>query len=312
VSQQVKLQTNNTEYASQEDEIDLRELWFLLWKSKWVILIITLCFTSASLFYSLSLPNEYKSTAILLPASASGTSSLSKLAGQFGGLATLAGVNLGAAESGDKTAVAMELIKTWGFLEDFIIDNNLELEVFAVKGWDKANNKVLIDASIYNEEESIWVKSKPTSWKLFSEIKGRISVGQNAKTGLVSLTVEHYSPYVAKRWVDLLVVAINNHIQMRDKAEALSSIKYLKQQIRKTNITEMRTIFYQLIEEQTKTLMLAEISSEYVFKTLSSAKVAEQKSKPKRSIIVVVGMLLGGGISVLFILFCAFIRKLKD
>ena len=48
--------------------------------------------------------------------------------------------------------------------------------------------------------------------------------------------------------------------------------------------------------------MLAEVSDEYVFKTLSEAKVAEKKSKPKRALICVLGLLLGGMISVMFVL----------
>ncbi len=70
----------------------------------------------------------------------------------------------------------------------------------------------------------------------------------------------------------------------------------------------MQSVFYQLIEEQTKTLMLAEVSDEYVFKTLSPARVEEQKSKPKR-IVVVLGFILGGFLSLLVVLFRYFTSK---
>ena len=295
-------------YLPQDDEIDLRELASAIWQGKWIILCITALFAAASVFYALSLPNEYKSTAILAPASTSSSSALSNLAGQFGGLASLAGVNLGGSDGGDKTTIAIELMKTWGFLEDFIKSNRLEVEVFAAKGWDKNQNKLLVDETLYNEKTSTWTL-EPTSWKLFQKIKNRINISQDKKTGLVSLSVEHYSPYVAKRWVDLLVVAINQHMQAQDRKEALNSIEYLKSQINKTNIAEMRTIFYQLIEEQTKTLMLAEISEEYVFKTLSPSKVAEVKSKPKRALIVVLAVMLGGMLSIIWVLVRYFIQK---
>jgi len=304
---------------SQSDEIDLRELWSSIWKGKWLIICIATVFVVSSVFYALSIPDEYKSTAILAPASTSSSSSLSSLAGQFGGLASLAGVNLGGASGGDKTTIAIELMKTWGFLEDFIKNNKIEVEVFAAKGWDKSTRKLLIDETVYDAKTSTWVSDivpsrqdgtlAPTSWALFQKIKNKISVNQESKTGLISLSIEHYSPFVAKRWVDLLVVAINQHMQLQDRKEALNSIKYLKAQIDNTNISEMRTIFYQLIEEQTKTLMLAEISDEYVFRTLSSAKVAEVKIKPKRALIVILGGVLGVILSMLFVLVRHFIYK---
>jgi LPS O-antigen subunit length determinant protein (WzzB/FepE family) len=71
----------------------------------------------------------------------------------------------------------------------------------------------------------------------------------------------------------------------------------------------MQTIFYQLIEEQTKTLMLAEIGDEYALKTLSAAKVPEEKSKPKRALIVVLGTLLGGMLAMMIVLVRYFSRK---
>jgi len=80
-----------------DDDIDLRELWNAIWVGKWLILAITILFTIGSVLYALSVPDEYKSTVLLAPASSSSSSSLSKLAGQFGGLASLAGINLGGA-----------------------------------------------------------------------------------------------------------------------------------------------------------------------------------------------------------------------
>ncbi|WP_293752386.1 Wzz/FepE/Etk N-terminal domain-containing protein [uncultured Paraglaciecola sp.] len=304
---------------SKSDEIDLRELWSTIWKGKWLIICITSVFTVSSVFYALSIPDVYKSTAILAPASTSSSSTLSSLAGQFGGFASLAGINLGGSSGGDKTTIAIALIKTWGFLEDFIKNNKIEVEVFAAKGWDRSTRKLLIDQNLYDTKTSTWVRGNvppsqdgtlvPTSWKLFQKIKNKINISQESKTGLISLSVEHYSPFVAKRWVDLLVLAINEHMQLQGRKEALNSIKYLKTQINNTNIAEMRTIFYQLIEEQTKTLMLAEISSEYVFRTLSSAKIAEVKIKPKRAFIVILGAVLGVMLSMLLVLVHHFIYK---
>jgi len=295
---------------SSDDEIDLRELWNIIWQGRWLIIAITSVFAVISVIVALSLPNEYKSTAILAPASSSSSSSLSTLAGQFGGLASLAGVNLGAGGAEDKSVVAMEIIKTWGFLEKFIYENNIEVEVFAAEGWNKAKNELVIDDDLYDVNTQKWVrdfdpaegqKAKPSSWELFEIIDEKISVSQDKKTGIINISVEYYSPQIAKEWVDKLVKAINAHMQKQDKEEATNSIGYLNKKIQETNVADMQTVFYQLIEEQTKTLMLAEVSDEYVFKTVSEAKAAEEKSKPKRALICVLGVMLGGMLSVIFV-----------
>ena len=262
--------------------------------------------------------NEYKSTVLLAPASSSSSSSLGKLAGQFGGLASLAGINLGGGGAEDKTVIAMEIVKTWGFLETFIIDNNIEVEVFAAKDWNRSSNQLVIDPDLYDVENKKWVRNfnpsrgqkvEPSSWELFEEFKDRVSVSQDKTSGLVSLSVEYYSPEIAKQWTDKLVKAINAHIQKQDREEATKSIAYLNEKIKETNIADMQSVFYQLIEEQTKTLMLAEVSNEYVFKTLSPAKVAEEKAKPKRALMAILGVILGGILSVVIVLIRNFKKK---
>lgn len=309
-------------YNNTDDEIGVKELWNAIWAGKLQIIAITAIFTIASLIYAISLPDEYKSTALLAPASSSSSSSLSKLAGQFGGLASLAGINLGRAGGAeDKSVIAMEIIKTWGFLEEFIKNNHLEVEVFATKGWSRGSNQIIIDPDLYDETNKKWVRefdvnkgqtAEPSSWELYKKIKDRVSVTQDKTSGLVSLTVEHYSPLVAKQWVDKLVKAINLSIQKQDKEDATKSIAYLNEKIAETNIADMQSVFYQLIEEQTQTLMLAEVSDEYVFKTLSRAKVAEEKTKPKRVLIVILGFMMGGILSVLVVLVRYFKSKLYN
>lgn len=276
------------------DDIDLRDLASVIWRGKLLVVILSFLAVIAGFFYAKTIPDQYRATAILAPASSSGPSSLSNIAGQLGGFASLAGVNLGSASAGNEVNMSIELMKTWGFLETFIISNGLEKEVSAVKSWDKEKNKLIYDANVYAQNEGEWVKGNaPTSWKMYKDIQDRIDVSYDQVSGLVSVNIDHYSPYVAKKWVELLIKEINQFMQMRDRKEAKESIAYLTQQIEKTNIAEMRTIFYQLIEEQTKTLMLAEINSEYIFKILSPPKLPEVKVKPNKIMIVILAGVFG-------------------
>jgi capsular polysaccharide biosynthesis protein len=301
-----------------EEELDFRDVLKAIWAGKWVSLIIMLFFVFGSVYFAKSLPNIYKSTAILAPASSSSSSSLSNLAAQFGGLASIAGVNIGKNGGSDKVTIAMKLLNTWGFLEEFVLTHGLGVEVLGIKGWDQELNRVIYNKRVAEGAESItWIESLdtqvvgsgiPSSWEVYQSINERIKMSRDVKTGLVTLSVEHFSPHLAKKWVDLLIKSINDFMREQDRREALDSISYLKSQINSTSISEMRSIFYQLIEEQTKTLMLAEISKEYVLKTISKAKVAEVRSKPKRALIVIAGAGLGCFIAIISSLFL-FYRK---
>ena len=88
-----------------------------------------------------------------------------------------------------------------------------------------------------------------------------------------------------------------------------SNIEYLQAQIEKTSIAEMKEVFYTIIQEQIKNKMLAEASPEYVFVAVNPSMLPEEKSQPKRALICVVGALIGGILSVLFILVTFLIRE---
>ena len=291
-----------------DDEIDLRELFGVLWAGRLKILVITAVFALASVVYALSVPNQYKATALLSPAQSSG-GGLSGALGQLGGLASLAGVSIGGGESSE-AQVAQEIMKSWNFIEGFIKSNDLAVEIYAAEGWSKSSNSLQINSDLYDESDSQWLVENndtgelgpPSSWKLFQDFVEMLSVSEDKKSGLVSVSIEYYSPQIAKHWLDLYVAAINGHMQERKMAEVTRNITYLEAQIKKTNIAEMKEVFYTIIEEQIKSKMLAEASPDYAFVPVSPSMVPEEKSQPKRALICILGTLLGGMLSVLWVL----------
>lgn len=300
---------------NQDDELDLRELFAIIWKGKWLIIAITFVFALASVAIALWLPDEYKATVVVQPNESGSDGKLASLAGQFGGLASLAGINLGAGESSD-AIIAMEILSSWGFAEQFIEKHQLAVPLFAATGWEQSSNSLILDEDLYDPEKDKWVREppkgktvNPTSWELYEEFKELITVNQDKETGLITISVIHYSPIIAKQWADWLVQDINRHMKERALIEANKSIKYLEEQINETSIAEIRTVFSELIQEQHKTKMLAQVSDEYVFKTVSVAKVPEEKEKPKRLLIVIIGVFVGGAISVASVVIRNYFKK---
>lgn len=290
-----------------DDEIDLRELFSVLWNGKKLIIGITAIFALVSVFYALSIPNQYRATALVSPAQGSG-GGLSGALGQLGGLASLAGVSIGGGESSE-AQVAQEIMRSRGFIEEFISENNLAVEVFAAEGWDIGSNQLELDSDIYDVDSLLWVRDapagktgEPSGWELFKQFSGMFSVSEDKNTGMVSISVEYFSPELAKEWVDRLVIGINQHMQSRKLEKVNINIQYLEAQIQKTSIAEMREVFYTIIEEQIKSKMLAEASPEYAFVTVSPAMVPEEKSQPKRALICILGTLLGGMLATLIVL----------
>ena len=150
------VQSHNNNIA--DDEIDLRELFAVIWQGKWLIIAITALFAVASVVYAMNQPNIYKSEALLAACRARASSGgLAGLAGQFGGLASLAGVNLGGGSS-NKAQLAIEVLKSRQFTSDFIQKHNILSDLMAAKSWDMQANKVIYDSEIFDAQNNKWIR----------------------------------------------------------------------------------------------------------------------------------------------------------
>lgn len=294
----------------EDDEIDLAELWHAIWSGKLLIIVISSIFAISSIIYAINQPDIYRASTLLAPSSEQGgAGGLAKMAGQFGGLASLAGINLGSGAN-DKTGLALEVLKSRVFIEEFINKHQLIVPLIAAQGWDAESKELILNDKVYEKTADTWlVKSVPSPWQAYKAFIANLTITKSAETGMITLAIEHYSPEVATQWLLWLVNDINSTMREQDKVEAQNSIDYLSKKLQETQLADMQTVFYQLIEEQTKTIMLAEVSQEYVLKTIDPANAPEEKAKPKRALIVVLGTMLGGVLSLLIVLIRYFNNK---
>ncbi|GHW29684.1 regulator of length of O-antigen component of lipopolysaccharide chains [Vibrio cholerae] len=302
--------------AMADDEIDLRELFKALWQGKWIIIAVTFVFAVGSVLFALSQPNIYKADTLLAPAESSGSGGLAKMAGQLGGLATLAGVNLGSGES-SQTELAAQVMKSRQFIQHFIEKYELLVPLMAGKEWDLSSNQLIINNELYDEQTRTWLRepqglrgAKPTAQEAHETfIKEILTVSTDKTSGLYTVSVSHYSPFIAQQWATWLVEEINQVMRERTIAETTQNLNYLQEQLQRTSVADMQATFYKLIEEQTKSLMLAEVQDEFVFKVVDPAVVPELKAGPKRALICVLGTLLGGMLGVAMVLVRFAFRK---
>lgn len=299
---------------SGDDVVDLRALFALLWAGKWLIGGVTFVGAVVSVVVVLTLPNIYRAEALLAPNNQEAAGGLSALATQYGGLASLAGINLGR-NAGDKTSLGLEILKSRQFVTEFIERRDILVPLMAAKAWNPESGTLEIDPELFDEAAARWIrpvsppkKTAPSSQEAYVEFMGLLSVRQDDKSGLVTLSIEHRSATVAKEWVDWLVDDLNSTIMRQDVAEAEQAIAYLNRQIKNISLAGLQGVFFGLIEEQTKTIMLAQVTDEYLLKTIDPAIAPEVKSKPKRSLIVILATILSSILAVAVVLILASIR----
>ena len=298
------METSNTKDM---DNIDIKAIYFLIWKRKYFVLKILSLFFILSVVLAIFTPNIYSSKALLAPANLE--DSLSAKLGEFSSLSGFSGLSL-LGENADPSVEAVQRVISYDFFNDYVLPN-IQLEnLFAVKKWIPESNTIEYKARIYDAKTKKWVRDvkfpfqpKPSSQEAYEVYEEIINISQDRRTSFVSISIEHQSPHIAKKWLDLIISNINESMREEDKENASNAIIFLNETSKTTNNNQLKEAIAILLEDQMQDLMLASAHKDYVFKTIDSPLAPEEESSPNRFIIVFIGLFIGTIIAISAILF---------
>ena len=259
--------------ADDTGDIDFARIWRVIRGAKYLILTCTIVCGGICLAIGFATTPIFRAETVIT-AVRNGLSG--QMGGQLGGLAniaSLAGVNLDSGSSSDREAKAV--LESRSLVQEFISKNNLI-------------NVLLPGAA-----------KPPTIWlavKYFKE--GVLIIREDKHTGLVTIDVDWEDPAVAAKWANGFVALANERLRARAIDEATRNIAFLNAQIPQTSVVEVQRAIYNLIESETKTLMLANVRKEFAFTVIDSAVPPERKNRPHRSLYLLFGLFLGFGVGV--------------
>tara|TARA_B100000575_G_C23060188_1_gene610328 strand:+ start:58 stop:993 length:936 start_codon:yes stop_codon:yes gene_type:complete len=292
------------------ENIDINQIILKLWHGRNFILIITSVFSIVAVIYSLSLPNVYRSQALL--AEANSNNSISSSLDQFSSLAGIAGISLPSSGEADEVEMGIAVIKSLDFFEGFATKYDIWIPLVASIGWDSMTNELLLDDDIYNKNEERWTQDKPSIQSFHGAFLERLNISRSKQTGFVQISIEHHSPYIASFWLESIIKEINEITRLEDMKVANASIEFLENEIEGTKLIEVRSSLNGLIQDQIQKRMVANATPEYLFKILASPFAPEKKYSPRRSLICIFGFLMGILVSFSYILFGNYLKKLKE
>lgn len=272
------------------DDIDLRALVSAVWNGRWVVLLSTAACTLIAVAWSFLITPVYRAEAVVQVRDETKGGGLAAVAAQLGGLADLVG-GFGGVEK-DKAAT-LATLKSRTLIQQFIQDGRL-MPVLFEDDWDSEANAWATDDP--SEQPTLW-----HGHKLF--VERILRVGEDKKTGLVTIAVEWKDAEIAATWVSGLIARTNAFLREKAIQESEKNLAYLQQQLRQTGQVELQQSAYALVESEMKKLMLAKGNEEYAIKTIDPAQPPKRHYKPNRALITVAGFLIGGfaGLLILFI-----------
>jgi uncharacterized protein involved in exopolysaccharide biosynthesis len=269
-----------------EDEIDLWELWDILWSEKWWVIGASLLFGAGGATYSLIQTPVFEAKVVLSPAQQTQGSGASSLLAQFAPIAGIAGISA-------SPQVGVATLQSVQFAEDFIVKNNL-LSVLLAGVERSGGEKPDIRDGV----------------RIFQQNVAKIT--SDVKTGLVTITVSWKDANTAAAWANELARAANDTLRDRALATAERNLAYLKAELPTTTSVTVQQSIGRLLDQEMQTVMLAKGNPEYAFKVVDPAKVPKARSSPKRAQITLVALVAGGFFGVLFVFIRRAIRARRE
>lgn len=254
-----------------DEKLDLLAFVDLFHNYRWTILLSTLIVGAAATTFAFLATPMYRAD-ITLTVVKEKEGNGSDLGGSLSDIANLAGVNIG--QSSDEDA------------HKAVLSSRHLIQVFIER---------------YGLLPTL---HSPTLWKAVNHFHDdllNIKDDQRKSTTLVAITWT--DPVVAARWANDFVALCNELIRTKALDQAKRNVDYLTEQAGKTTSVDVQHALYDLVESETKKLMLANERTEYAFAVADPAVAPEIRSSPKRTMLLFGGLGLGGfiGFSIAFV-----------
>lgn len=296
----------NRENQLVEDEIDLRQIFDAIWQSKFLIISITTLIALSSIYYALSLSNYYTSESVLVSRDSENKNSLSQLSG----FASFAGIGGLGGQGNDSAFKVIEIIQSREFVKHLLTFEDVLPSLIASKDYDSDSQRLIFDTEMYVEDTKSWIRKtdnkqsiEPTYLEAHRAYLEMLTITQDKLTRFINIKFEHISPVFAKQFLSLIIKEANNLNREIDIDKSAKALNYLKLELSKTSLIEIKNSINQLIEAQLETQMMASIHEEYSLIILEPPFIPDKRSRPTRSLIVIFSTLAGGLFSVIFVLF---------
>jgi uncharacterized protein involved in exopolysaccharide biosynthesis len=249
-------------------EIDFVAIFWIVWRRKILVIIFALVVGLAALVLALRATPIYRAQVVITEVKDTALGGSGSLANQLGGLASLAGVNI---NTGGASLENKAVLESRGLIEEFIKRNSI--------------------VPLMNINPKL---PNPLWFAVEKFKKNVLDMRDDKLKGTTIITMDWTDASVAAQWANNFVALANALLRERAVEDSTRNIDFLNKQITQTNVLEVQHAMFQLIESETKTLMLATGRLEYAFTVVDPAVAPQVRSSPRRTLMVLSGLLIGG------------------
>jgi LPS O-antigen subunit length determinant protein (WzzB/FepE family) len=277
---------NNKSYY----EINLLDLYSIIFSYKLIILFITTLGAIFSIFYALNISKIYVSEAKLMPANIEFIGDSRRSTDSLGGVLSVFSPGSNIANNDAKQAVAF--IRSRTFFKLLYDNDQFIKDFFASSSFDKNTNSILYDSNKLDSKGLELVDKISFEEAYYYFHNSFFSINENLESGLYKIQLEHISPTAAAYWLRQIIDSINLFIKNREIEKTKKKIKFYEEQLQINDVASVRNIFLNSLQKELQVIAFSASTNEFAFSVIDYPFIPEKPSKPSRTIIVILGTIL--------------------
>ncbi len=249
---------------------------------------------SVGILTALFLSNQFTSTTVISPKRSSPEASSNGV----GFLAALSGIE--DEKLSPELRFATNYFYSYKFLSNFIIENDIIGEILMFKAFDKKSKKTILkNGSEKYSVEELFSEEDPLQGaavlnKATKEFRKYIKMyPSRSDPSLAVLEVTHYSPEFSFRMSKRLIKQLDKEIAALDIKSSDNQILYINSILSNYESIETSKILGSILNREFTKKILANSSDQYAFLVLDPPVYPINKSKPRRSVILLISLLMG-------------------
>ena len=239
-----------------EDEIDLRELFGVLWRGKFLIMLCVVAAIALAALHLRSAERKYTVRFVFAPVA---TENAGPNLGGLGGLASLAGVSLPSSSSGDFLTFKF-LLKSEEVAAQILEDETLAQAIFASE-WDTQSQTYrkppdgpytpyirTVKKLLTGQDAKKYIP--PNAARLSDWLSKAFSSADDRDTGFLTLSAETPKPHLMIRVMAKATEQTDRLLKERYIASAEQTMGFYQQQLAKARAREHREALAKLIAQE--------------------------------------------------------------
>ncbi len=289
--------------ADDDAHLDIAGILGAVWDRKFTVALVTCLCLAASVAYLNVSEYTYTATLTLIPTQTQNQN----ISGRLGDLASLAGVNLSKDQTISPYALFPDAIKSRVVADELSQSSDIMQKLFW-REWDAGTGKWQEPTSTLHTTANaikaylgvpIYPWHPPGAAELQTLIDDRVEVLADPKKSVLTVRFNDRDPAFAASFLQALREATDQVLRRVTLDQATKYSAYLENKLATVQSAELREVLTQTLGSQQTLVMMGSSDVPFAAQPLGPAESSSLPTRPKPSLVLIIGALSGAGLGVL-------------